>query len=52
MSNFFSEYLASWETLDVDQVMAFFTDDIEYHDTTIGHGSLGKPRIFSAMILR
>ena len=41
MSNFFSEYLASWETLDVDQVMAFFTDDIEYHDTTIGHGAKG-----------
>ena len=45
MSNFFEDYLASWETLDVDAVMAFFTDDIEYEDTTIGHGASGAKRM-------
>lgn len=42
MSNFFSDYLAAWDTLDVDTVMAFFTDDIAYEDTTIGHGASGE----------
>jgi ketosteroid isomerase-like protein len=41
MGNFFRDYLAAWDTLDVDTVMAFFTDDIEYRDTTIGHGASG-----------
>ena len=41
MSNFFADYLASWDTNDPDAVLAFFTDDIEYEDTTIGHGASG-----------
>jgi hypothetical protein len=45
MSNFFSDYLASWETLDVEAVMAFFTDDIVYEDTTIGHGAKGAKQM-------
>jgi hypothetical protein len=45
MSNFFADYLASWETLDVDAVMAFFTEDIEYRDTTIGHGASGAKQM-------
>lgn len=45
MSNFFADYLAAWDTLDVDTVMAFFTDDIEYEDTTIGHGAKGTARM-------
>ena len=45
MTNFFSDYLAAWDTLDVDHVMAFFTDDIEYQDTTIGHGATGAKRM-------
>jgi ketosteroid isomerase-like protein len=45
MSNFFEHYLASWETLDVEAVMAFFTDDIVYEDTTIGHGATGAKQM-------
>ena len=45
MSNFFADYLAAWETLDVGQVMAFFTDDVVYEDTTIGHGASGERRM-------
>ena len=41
MSNFFADYLASWATLDLETVMAFFTDDIVYRDMTIGHGASG-----------
>jgi ketosteroid isomerase-like protein len=44
-ANFFSDYLASWDTLNVEQVMAFFTDDIEYRDTTIGHGASGEKQM-------
>ena len=45
MSNFFEDYLASWDTMDVEKVMAFFTDDIVYEDTTIGHGATGERRM-------
>jgi ketosteroid isomerase-like protein len=41
MDNLFADYLAAWQTLDVETVMAFFTDDIEYRDMTIGHGASG-----------
>jgi SnoaL-like domain len=30
---------------DLERVMAFFTDDIEYRDTTIGHGASGGRRM-------
>jgi ketosteroid isomerase-like protein len=39
MGNFFEDYLAAWDTLDVDKVMEYFTDDIVYQDTTLGHGA-------------
>ena len=45
MSNFFADYLHAWDTLDVDTVMAFFTDDIVYEDTTIGHGGTGEKQV-------
>ena len=45
MSNFFADYLASWSTRDVDAVMAFFTDDIEFEDTTIAHGARGTTQM-------
>lgn len=41
MSNFFADYLAAWDTLDVDKVMEFFTDDVVYRDTTLNHGAKG-----------
>lgn len=44
MSNFFAHYLHAWDTLDVDTVMAFFTD-IVYEDTTIGHGGTGEQQV-------
>lgn len=45
MSNFFADYLAAWDTNDVDTVMAFFSDDIAYEDTTIGHGAKGDKQM-------
>jgi steroid delta-isomerase-like uncharacterized protein len=45
MSDFFTDYLAAWETLDVDTVMSFFTDDVVYEDTTIGHGASGEKQM-------
>jgi ketosteroid isomerase-like protein len=41
MSDFFVDYLESWKTGDVEAVMAFFTDDVVYEDTTINHGARG-----------
>ncbi len=40
-SSWFERYLASWESLDVEAVLAWFTDDIEFEDTTLGHGASG-----------
>ena len=45
MSNYFADYLAAWDTLDVDTVMSYFTDDIQYEDTTIGHGAQGAKQM-------
>jgi ketosteroid isomerase-like protein len=41
VTNWYEDYLNSWATLDVDQVLAFFTDDLSYEDTTIKHGATG-----------
>jgi len=41
MNDWFEDYLASWGTLDVEQVVRWFTDDITYHDMTINHGAEG-----------
>jgi hypothetical protein len=35
MDDFFAKYLASWGSLDVDAVLAFFTDDVVHEDTTV-----------------
>jgi hypothetical protein len=45
VSNFFADYLESWGTLDVDAVMSFFTDDVDYMDTTIKHGARGADQM-------
>ena len=45
MSEWFESYLAAWETLDVEQVVQFFTDDVSYTDMTIGHGAEGKDQV-------
>ena len=39
--NFFSDYLAAWATNDVDLVMRYFSDDVEFLDVTMGHGAKG-----------
>jgi hypothetical protein len=43
--NFFKDYLASWDTLQADNVMPFFTDDVVYEDTTLGHGARGAKQM-------
>ena len=45
MSNFFHAYFAAWDRLDLDAVLAFFTDDVVYEDTTIGHGATGTKQM-------
>ncbi|HEY4332546.1 MAG TPA: nuclear transport factor 2 family protein [Ilumatobacteraceae bacterium] len=41
MDTWFERYLSSWETQDVDAVLAWFTDDCVMEDTTLGHGAQG-----------
>jgi ketosteroid isomerase-like protein len=41
MPTWYESYLASWETLDVDAVLAWFADDCVFEDTTLGHGATG-----------
>ncbi len=41
MSNFFQDYFAAWDRLDLDGVLGYFTDDVVYEDTTIKHGASG-----------
>jgi ketosteroid isomerase-like protein len=45
MSTWYEEYLASWDSLDIDAVLAWFTDDIVYEDTTIGHSARGASQM-------
>lgn len=45
MAGFFEDYLAAWATNDVDAVLGFFTDDIQYEDTTIRHGAKGRDKV-------
>lgn len=42
MTTWYEGYLTSWHTLEVDNVLEWFTDDCVYEDTTIGHGAEGK----------
>ncbi len=41
MTTWYEAYLASWDTLDVEKVLDWFTDDCIFEDTTIGHGAEG-----------
>ena len=45
MSSFFHDYFAAWDRLDIEAVLAFFTDDIVYEDTTIKHGASGTKQM-------
>jgi ketosteroid isomerase-like protein len=45
MATWFEEYLGAWATEDVDKVMAWMDDDIEFEDTTVGHKATGKERM-------
>ncbi len=35
MTTWFEEHLESWNSLDVDSVLGFFTEDASHEDTTI-----------------
>lgn len=39
------DYLAAWDTENVEKVMAWMADDIVYEDTTIGHAAKGTTQM-------
>lgn len=41
----FTGYFRAWDSLDLDAVLAFFTDDIVYEDTTVKHGAQGTQQL-------
>jgi SnoaL-like domain len=41
MDEFFRAYFAAWDTLDIERVLAYFADDIEYEDTVVGAKAKG-----------
>jgi ketosteroid isomerase-like protein len=43
--SWFEDYLAAWNSLDVDQVLAWMTHDIVYEDTTLGHTASGTQQM-------
>ncbi|CAB4581376.1 unannotated protein [freshwater metagenome] len=43
--SFFHRYLSAWGARDVDALMAFFTDDVVFRDTTTGHGATGSAKM-------
>jgi ketosteroid isomerase-like protein len=45
MTTWYEQYLSSWDAYDIDKVLAWFTDDVLYEDTTIGHGAEGIGRM-------
>ena len=45
MSSWYKDYLDSWATEDADQVLAWFTEDAVYEDTTLGHVSSGIDQV-------
>lgn len=45
MSVWFEEYLGAWATGDVDKVVAWVTDDVEFEDVGAGHKVVGKDRM-------
>ncbi|MFM8564254.1 MAG: nuclear transport factor 2 family protein [Acidimicrobiia bacterium] len=42
---FFTDYLAAWGAGDVDGLLAWFTDDVEFRDMTTRHGASGIDRM-------
>jgi ketosteroid isomerase-like protein len=40
-----SEYFKAWDSLDLEAVLSFFTDDIVYEDTTVNHGATGAKQM-------
>ena len=44
-SNMFVDYFKAWDALDMEAVLAFFTDDIVYEDTTVKHGASGTKQM-------
>lgn len=45
MSTWFEEYLAAWDSLDVERVLEWMTDDIVYEDTTLGEVARGTKQM-------
>jgi hypothetical protein len=41
MTTWFQEYLAAWDSEEVDRIMAWMTDDIVFEDTTAGYEAKG-----------
>ena len=41
MDDFFRAYYAAWNSLDLEAVLSFFTDDVVFEDTTLGRGAAG-----------
>jgi ketosteroid isomerase-like protein len=45
MHEHFRAYYAAWNSLDLEAVLSFFTDDIEFEDTTLGSGARGLAKM-------
>ena len=45
MKQTFIDYFKAWDALDNDAVLAFFTDDIVYEDTTVKHTATGTKQM-------
>lgn len=41
----YKDYLDAWNRLDLDTIVTFVTDDVNYEDTTLGHGAQGKDQL-------
>jgi ketosteroid isomerase-like protein len=45
MTAWIEEYLGAWGGTDVEKVMDWMTDDIDFEDVTMGHRNVGKGRV-------
>ncbi|MFZ9675392.1 MAG: nuclear transport factor 2 family protein [Ilumatobacteraceae bacterium] len=43
--SFFERYLAAWSAGDIDAMMTWFTDDIDFRDMTMKHGARGSEKM-------
>ena len=41
----FAAYYSAWNSLDVEAVLSFLTDDIVFEDTTLGHSARGLDKM-------